>query len=60
MGRQHVHLASTSLYSGIGSAHTEVPKGEMCGMNLATETKLQLEEGDRLQLYRSELKDRTL
>ncbi|MCA9348753.1 hypothetical protein KC878_01250, partial [Candidatus Saccharibacteria bacterium] len=39
---------------------SEVQEGELCGIDLVTENRLQLEEGDRLELYTEELKDRKL
>lgn len=38
----------------------EVFEGEMCGIELKTPRKLQLEEGDKLELFTRELKKRTL
>jgi translation initiation factor IF-2 len=38
----------------------EVFEGEQCGLELKTESKLLLEEGDRLQFFTRELKKRTL
>ncbi len=38
----------------------EVQEGEMCGVSLSTETKLNLEEGDTLEFFTKELKQRTL
>lgn len=38
----------------------EVFEGEMCGLSLKTTGKLQLEEGDKLELFTRELKKRTL
>lgn len=38
----------------------EVFEGEMCGLQLKTRGKLQLEEGDRLEFFRRELVKRTL
>lgn len=38
----------------------EVFEGEMCGLSLKTTSKLQLEEGDKLELFTRELKKRTL
>lgn len=38
----------------------EVQEGEMCGVNLKTETRLDLAEGDRLELYTQEVVERSL
>lgn len=38
----------------------EVLEGEMCGVNLKTATKLQIEEGDRLEFFTRETVTRTL
>lgn len=38
----------------------EVFEGEMCGLSLRTTSKLQLEEGDKLELFSRELRKRTL
>lgn len=38
----------------------EVFEGEQCGLELKTQSKLALEEGDRLELFTRELKKRTL
>ena len=38
----------------------EVFEGEMCGVSLKTQSKLQIEEGDRLEFFKRELKKRTL
>lgn len=38
----------------------EVLEGEMCGISLSTNTRLDIQEGDRIELYTSEIKIRTL
>ncbi|MCA9332700.1 translation initiation factor IF-2 [Candidatus Saccharibacteria bacterium] len=38
----------------------EVLQGEMCGMNIATETKLDLQEGDRIECFTRETVERNL
>lgn len=38
----------------------EVLEGEMCGISLATDGRLDVQEGDRIELYTSEIKQRTL
>jgi translation initiation factor IF-2 len=38
----------------------EVFEGDLCGINLKTTRKLQLEEGDTLEFFTRELKQRTL
>lgn len=38
----------------------EVLKGEMCGVSLATTAKIELQEGDRLEFFTRETKQRTL
>ncbi|MDO8592088.1 MAG: translation initiation factor IF-2 [bacterium] len=39
---------------------TEVQNGEMCGLSLKTEAKLDIAEGDRLELFTRQTKTRTL
>ncbi|MEM6997698.1 MAG: translation initiation factor IF-2 [Patescibacteria group bacterium] len=48
-----------NLKKGPTDTH-EVLEGEMCGLTLVTESKLTLEEGDRLELYRVETIERSL
>jgi translation initiation factor IF-2 len=38
----------------------EVSKGEMCGLQLATKTKLDLKEGDKIEFMTRESKARKL
>lgn len=57
--KQIASVEVTGLKRGPQDVH-EVPEGELCGINLATENRLLLEEGDRLELYTEELKDRKL
>ena len=38
----------------------EVFEGELCGLSLKTERKLEIEEGDRIEFFKRELKKRTL
>lgn len=38
----------------------EVLEGEMCGMNLATNNRLDLQEGDRVELFTREVRERSL
>lgn len=38
----------------------EVPEGELCGVSLKTTSKIDLLEGDSLEFYTKELKERTL
>ena len=38
----------------------EVLEGEMCGMNLATTSRLDLEEGDRIEFFTREIRERSL
>jgi len=38
----------------------EVFEGEMCGLSLKTQKKLQLEEGDKLEFFTREMVKRTL
>jgi len=38
----------------------EVFEGEMCGLNLKTNKKIQIEEGDKLELFTRELVKRKL
>jgi len=38
----------------------EVLEGEMCGLSLAIKNKLDLQEGDRIEVYTSEIRERTL
>ena len=53
------NLEVTNLKSGPTDVK-EVEQGQMCGINLKTETKLNLAEGDRLELFTRETKQRTL
>lgn len=57
--KQIADVEVTNLKRGPQDTH-EVPEGEMCGMNLKTESKLTLEEGDILDLYSVEIKERKL
>ena len=38
----------------------EVLEGEMCGMNLATTSRIDLLEGDRIELFTREIRERSL
>ena len=38
----------------------EVPEGEQCGMNLKTDSKLDLQEGDRIEVFTREVVERSL
>ena len=38
----------------------EVFEGELCGLSLKTQSKLEIEEGDRVEFFKRELKKRTL
>jgi translation initiation factor IF-2 len=38
----------------------EVLEGEMCGMNIATNNKIELQEGDKIELFTHEIKQRIL
>jgi translation initiation factor IF-2 len=38
----------------------EVVEGELCGVNLKTDKRLELQEGDRLEFYRTETVERSL
>jgi translation initiation factor IF-2 len=38
----------------------EVLEGEMCGMNIATSSRLDLEEGDRIEFFTKEIRERSL
>ena len=38
----------------------EVLEGEMCGMSLATTSRIDLQDGDRIELYTKEIHERTL
>ena len=53
------NLEVTNLKSGPTDV-TEVNEGSMCGISLKTETKLNLVEGDRIELFTSETKKRSL
>lgn len=48
-----------NLKKGPTDTH-EVLEGDMCGLSLSTDSKLALEEGDRLEFYRTEIKQRSL
>ena len=49
----------TNLKRGPQAAK-EVIEGEMCGISLRTESKIELQEGDSLELFKRELLERTL
>ncbi len=53
------NLEVTNLKSGPTDVK-EVPEGELCGISLKTEEKLNLQEGDRVELFSSETRTRTL
>lgn len=38
----------------------EVLQGEMCGMNIETTNRLELKEGDRIEVYTKEIRERSL
>ena len=38
----------------------EVLEGEMCGMSLETKNRLDLQEGDRIELFTREVRERSL
>ncbi len=38
----------------------EVLEGEMCGVSLSTSSRVDLQEGDRIEFYTSEIRERTL
>jgi len=39
---------------------TEVPEGEMCGLSFHSESRVEVQENDRIELYSRETKTRTL
>jgi translation initiation factor IF-2 len=39
---------------------TEVPEGEMCGLSFRSETRVEVQENDRIELYSRETRTRTL
>ncbi len=49
----------TNLKRGPADAK-EIIEGEMCGMNLKTTSKILLEEGDRIEVFRRETVNRKL
>lgn len=53
------NLEVTNLKSGPTDV-TEVKEGQMCGISLKTESKLNLAEGDRIELFTRQTKTRTL
>lgn len=53
------NLAVTNLKHGPTDTK-EVLEGEMCGMSLATSTRLDLLEGDRIELFTREIRERSL
>ncbi|MBI4033917.1 translation initiation factor IF-2 [Candidatus Saccharibacteria bacterium] len=53
------NLEVTNLKSGPTDVK-EVNEGQMCGISLKTETKLNLAEGDRIELFTRQTKTRTL
>lgn len=52
-------VAVTKVQRGPQEAK-EVFEGEMCGLSIKTDKKLQLEEGDRIELFNREIVKRTL
>lgn len=53
------NLEVTSLKSGPTDV-TEVEKGQLCGLSLKTSEKLNLKEGDRIELFSRQTKTRSL
>lgn len=58
-GDQLAEVKVTNLKRGPQDTK-EVQKGEMCGMNIETESKLDLQEGDHIEVYTQEIIERTL
>lgn len=61
--RDDVQLASALPVTNLKHGPTdtkEVLEGEMCGMSLATTSRVDLQEGDRIELYTREIRERTL
>lgn len=58
-GKELAEVEVTNLKQGPQDAK-EVLKDEMCGMNLKTETKINLQEGDHLELFTRESVTRTI
>lgn len=56
---QLAEVEVTNLKRGPQDAK-EILEGEMCGMSIATKSKLDLAEGDRIELFTRELKARSL
>ena len=61
--RDDVQLASNLIVTNLKHGPTdtkEVNEGEMCGINLETSSRLDLQEGDRIELYTREIRERSL
>lgn len=56
---QIAEVEVTNLKRGPQDAK-EILEGEMCGLSLVTKTRLDIEEGDRVELFTRELKQRSL
>lgn len=50
----------TGLKRGPNDARDDIMEGEMCGMSLKTTSRLELQEGDRIELYTQETVQRSL
>lgn len=50
----------TGLKRGPNDARDDIVEGEMCGMSLQTTSRLELQEGDRIELFTRETVQRTL
>lgn len=53
------NLEVTKLQSGPTEV-SEVPEGEMCGLSFKSESRVAIQEGDRVELFSRETKQRTL
>ena len=53
------NLEITKLQSGPTEV-SEVPEGEMCGLSFKSESRVAIQEGDRVELFSRETKQRTL
>ncbi|HLB66048.1 MAG TPA: translation initiation factor IF-2 [Candidatus Saccharimonadales bacterium] len=58
-GEELAEVEVTNLKSGPQDTK-EVPEGEMCGVSLATKTKLEVKEGDHLEVFTRETHERSI
>ncbi len=58
-GKELAEVEVTNLKSGPQDVH-EIPEGEMGGVSLATKSKLDVHEGDHLEVFTRETRERTI